>query len=109
MNEPSVNMIIRGKGLKLCVSSFWYNGYQHLTFVPITEDYKIDVKTIISGQTIQVFKKQDIMLHMKRNELKFINYIDWSKRVIGKKDIIVVGLDEIKQAVLDYEYKFMGL
>lgn len=109
MNEPSINMIIKGKGLKLCVSSFWFQDIYHLTFIPITEDYKIDVKSIILGEGIQVFKKQDIMLYMKRNELKFINYIDWSRRVIGKKDIIVVGLDKIKQTILDFEYKYMGI
>lgn len=109
MHEPSVNMIIRGKGLKLCVSSFWYNNSQHLTFVPITEDYKIDVKTIISGSTIQIFRKQDIQHHLKRKELKFVDYIDWSRRVITKKDIIVIGLQEIKSSILDFERKFMGL
>jgi len=109
MNEPCINMIIKGKGLKLCVSSFWFQDIHHLTFIPITEDYKIDVKSIILGDGIQVFKKQDIMLYMKRNELKFINYIDWSRRVIGKKDIIVVGLDKIKQTILDFEYKYMGI
>ena len=125
MHEPSVNMIIRGKGLKLCVSSFWFNKnstddkkkIQYLTFIPITEDYKIDITAINLGQGIQVFGKQDIMLHMKDKHLFFVDYIDWSKRVankynknvISKQDINVVGLDEIRQAILKYELEFMGV
>jgi hypothetical protein len=117
MHEPSVNMIIRGKGLKLCVSSFWFNKnstddkkkIQYLTFIPITEEYKIDITAINLGQGIQVFGKQDIMLHMKQNRLFFVDYINWSKRVMGKKDINVVGLDEIREAVMKYELEFMGV
>lgn len=109
VNEPSVNMIIKGSALRLCVSAFWFNDIFYLTFVPISELYKIDVKAINSGEGITIYPQQAIHREMTLQKLIFVDYIDWDRRVAGRKRIIVEGLDKIKQAVLDKEYSFMGI